>query len=172
MNFKIVKAGIQDADAIAAVIQKVYESLEQKEWYVADNAEYTFEMLHSKKGIGYMALNMENNEIAGIFMVTFPGDSKENLGNDIGFSREQRLLSAHMDSAAVLPQYRGHHLQYRLMQEAEKDLRALGFRYLLCTIHPDNRYSKNNALRQGYCVMKTTEKYGGYLRDVLMKELT
>lgn len=171
MEFKIIKAVTTDSATIADVIQEVYRTLEQKDWYVADNAEYTYRMLSSGKGMGYLALNAETDEIAGVFMVTFPGNSKGNLGNDIGLSKEQLPLCAHMDSAAVLPKYRGNHLQCRLMQTAEKELAALGYRYLLCTVHPDNRFSKGNALRQGYQVMKTTEKYGGYLRDILMKEI-
>lgn len=171
MNFQIVKATVSDAAAIAEVIQKVYESMDKKEWYVADNAEYTENMLRTGKGKGYMAIAEDTKEIAGIFMVAFPGLSADNLGRDLGFSEEQLLFTAHMDSAAVLPKYRGNHLQYRLMQEAESDLRAKGYRYLLCTIHPDNRFSQANALKQGYEVAKTTIKYGGYLRNILMKTI-
>ncbi|MDO5422240.1 MAG: GNAT family N-acetyltransferase [Eubacteriales bacterium] len=171
MDFEIVKAKLSDAAAISALIQTVYEAMDHKEWYVADNAEYTSNVLTAGNGTGYLAVEARSGELAGIFLVTFPGMSPENLGNDIGFSNEQMLLTAHMESAAVLPKYRGHHLQYRLMQAAEADLRKAGYRYLLCTIHPDNRYSKDNALRQGYQVIKTTEKYGGYLRDILQKVL-
>lgn len=171
MNFQIVRAKISDAAAIAEVIQKVYDNIEEKDWYVADNAEYIEKILLTGKGEGYMAVAEDTKEIAGIFMVTFPGSSADNLGHDLNFSQEQLLLTAHMDSAAVLPKYRGNRLQYRLMQEAERDLRAMGYRYLLCTIHPDNRFSQANALRQGYKVVKTTKKYGGYLRDILMKTL-
>lgn len=171
MNFKITKASVSDAQSIADVIQTVYENLEQKDWYVADNVEYIYEMLRPQKGAGYLALDTDTEEIAGIFLVTFPGLSEENLGYEIDFSEEQLLLTAHMDSAAVLPKYRGNRLQYLLMQKAEADLREAGCRYLLCTIHPENRFSKENALRQGYRVVKTTEKYGGYLRDILLKEL-
>ena len=81
------------------------------------------------------------------------------------------LRVAHMDTAAVLPQYRGHQLQYRLMQAAEADLRALGFRYLMGTIHPDNIYSMNNGLKQGYRIIGEKIKHGGKRRAILMKEL-
>lgn len=76
-----------------------------------------------------------------------------------------------MDSAAVRAEYRGNRLQYILMQEAEQELRTMGYRYLMCTVHPDNHFSRENVLRQGYRVMKTTEKYGGFIRDILLKEL-
>ena len=76
-----------------------------------------------------------------------------------------------MDTAAVLPEYRGQKLQYRLMQMAEEELKKEGLRYLMCTVHPQNRYSRENVLRQGYEVAATKEKYGGYLRDILLKRL-
>lgn len=171
MNFKIIRATEQDAQAIANVIQTVYEGMQNKEWYVADDEPFVRDTLHSGQALGYLAIEEDTDALAGIFMAICPGDSEKNLGNDIGFSKEQLAVTAHMETAAVLPQYRGNHLQYRLMQAAETDLRALGYRYLMCTIHPENRYSKGNALRQGYQVMKTTEKYGGYLRNILLKKL-
>jgi ribosomal protein S18 acetylase RimI-like enzyme len=172
MEFTIEKAKPQDADAIADVIRQVYEAMEHKEWYVADNAEYTSRILSTGAGIGYLAREKESGAIAGILLVTIPGDAPENLGNDIGFTLEQRLATAHMESAAVLDAYRGNHLQYRLMQTAEAELAREGWRYLMCTVHPENRFSRGNVERQGYRLMKIKEKYGGCLRGIFLKELT
>ena len=104
-------------------------------------------------------------------MLVFPGLSEENLGRDINLSETDLLKVAHMDSVAVLPQYRGHGLQNKLMQAAEAEARQRGYRYLMCTVHPDNHYSKNNVLKQGYHVIATKEKYGGYTRNILLKEI-
>lgn len=171
MNFVIEKAEVSDAQVMGDLIRQVYEEMEQKEWYVTDDAAYIERMLSGGRGIGYLAREAKSRELAGIFLVTIPGDEPWNLGNDIGFSGEQKKAAAHMESAAVLKKYQGNHLQYRLMQAAEQDLRDGGFKYLLCTIHPENRFSKGNVLRQGYRVAATKEKYGGYLRDILVKEL-
>lgn len=171
MEFIIQKAELHQAPAIALVIREAYLALEHKEWYVADDTSYIENLLGQNKGLGYVARETDSGSIAGIFLAAFPGTDPKNLGYDLGFSKEKLSLAAHMDSAAVLPQYRGHHLQYRLMQEAEKELRKMGYRYLLCTVHPDNHFSKNTILRQGYQVIATKEKYGGHLRDILLKEL-
>ena len=93
------------------------------------------------------------------------------MGRDAGLPEEELPLVAHMDTAAVLPQYRGHQLQYRLMQAAEADLRAMGFRYRMGTIHPDNVYSMNNGLKQGYQIIGEKLKHGGLRRAILMKDL-
>ena len=84
---------------------------------------------------------------------------------------QELSLVAHMDSVAILPEYRGYKLQYRLMQTAEGDLREKGFRYLLCTVHPDNRYSRDNIVSQGYKSVAVKEKYGGYMREIFLKRI-
>ena len=53
------------------------------------------------------------------------------------------------------------------MAEAEK---VLAGRILLCTIHPDNRYSLQNALKLGYRIEKRVGRYGS-VRYVLRKDL-
>lgn len=45
MEFRIEKAALSDAEAIAAVIQTCYDTLEQKEWYVPDDADYIRDLL-------------------------------------------------------------------------------------------------------------------------------
>lgn len=171
MDFELITASADDSQLFADIIQAVWEELENKEWFMADNADYTHKMLSGGMGRGYMAIDAESGQTAGVFMATVPGMSEENLGRDAGLPEEDLLLAAHMDSIAVLPRFRGHGLQYRLMQKAEADLRTEGFRYLLCTVHPDNHHSLDNVLRQGYQIMTVKEKYGGRIRAVLMKTL-
>lgn len=171
MNFVIQKATPEMYPDIVSLIRTVYNSMKQKEWYAADNDEYTLEMLLSRRGTAFVAIEEKTAALAAVFMVTYPGQSDENLGLDIALPSEELLLVAHMDSAAVLPSYRGHKLQQRLMKFAETHLQDNGYRYLCCTIHPENKYSLNSALSLGYQIMTTCEKYGGYLRAVLMKAL-
>lgn len=96
---------------------------------------------------------------------------EENLGYDIGMQGRQLYECAIMDTVVVLPEYRGMHLQYEMMQTAERKLHKEGYRYLLCTVHPENKFSRENVKRQGYKKILTKEKYGGFLRDIWMKEL-
>ena len=114
---------------------------------------------------------METNALAGVLIASLPGKGEENLGWDIGMAEEELGRVAHMESVAILPKYRGNGLQHTLMKIAEEELRNHGYRYLMCTVHPENKFSKNNMIKQGYQVVLTKEKYGGYLRDILYKEL-
>lgn len=172
MIFQIEKAAESDSDLFARIIEEVWSEMDQKEWFAADNAEYTYHMMRDGNGIGYKAVAVENGDTAAVFLVTFPGLSEENLGRDIGLSEAELMKVAHMDSAAVLPAYRGRGLQNRLMEAAERDLKGSGIRYLLCTVHPDNIYSRNNMIKQGYRSAAMAVKYGGYEREIFVKELS
>lgn len=52
--------------------------------------------------------------------VVLPGMEEENLGYDIGMQGRQLYECAIMDTVVVLPEYRGMHLQYEMMQTAER----------------------------------------------------
>ncbi len=171
MEFRIEKAVESDYQLFADIIQTVWRGMDNKDWYFADDSDYTCHMLASGEGLGYKAFETKTGAVAGVFLAVMPGLSDENMGRDAGLPEEELPKVAHMDTAAVLPQYRGHQLQCRLMQAAEEDLRALGFRYLMATVHPDNIYSMNNGLKQGYRIIGEKIKHGGKRRAILMKEL-
>lgn len=171
MEFSIERAYLSEYQTLADVIESAFQNIEKKEWFVADDSESLWCLLQEKKGIAYKAVEKSTDDVAGVLIVAIYGMGEENLGHDIGLPKEELKTVAHMESVAVLPKYRGYGLQYSLMQEAQKELVSQGFRYLMCTIHPDNIYSKANAVRQGYEVVMTKEKYGGYIRDILLKRL-
>lgn len=171
MTFRIEKADAGLYQEIEDIIESVWEQIENKDWFVADNAEYTYRVLNEGNGAAYVAVEEESGRKAGVFLTVFPGNSEHNLGRDAGLSKEELEYVAHMESVAVLPEFRGHQLQYRLMQEGERELRKRGYRYLMCTVHPDNVFSLNNVRKQGYEIVKVGEKYGGYRRAVLLKRL-
>lgn len=171
MEFEIRIAKIEDLEEAAAITGYVWESLPNREWYVPDTLEKLKKLFIQKRITCYLAVEKEKNVAAGIFIVDKPGENRDNLGYDIGFSREERNKTVHMDSVAVLPEYRGQGLQKKMMHQAERDLRQQGICWLLCTVHPDNSYSLNNLLRQGYEIAATKKKYGGYWRHILQKKI-
>ncbi|MDR1769998.1 MAG: GNAT family N-acetyltransferase [Hungatella sp.] len=172
MEFLIERAVPEDYQTVAEVIQSVWQQIQEKEWFVADDPEYIFHMLKEGNGIGYKAFEKDSGALAGVFIAALPGKGEENLGRDIGLPKEELGKVAHMETVAILSGYRGNGLQYSMMKTAEKELWKQGYRYLMCTVHPENRYSKNNIIKQGYKVVLTKEKYGGYLRDILLKKLS
>ena len=147
------------------------EKMKEKSWFVAESLEEFDRWMRKDQGWLYVAKDCSSGQLAGMFFVVLPGMEEENLGYDIGMQGRQLYECAIMDTVVVLPEYRGMHLQYEMMQTAERKLHKEGYRYLLCTVHPENKFSRENVKRQGYKKILTKEKYGGFLRDIWMKKL-
>lgn len=188
MDFVIEKVTNLSQETINLSIQKikdVWSMMPTPQWFAMDSDKEIHDYFTEGKSRLYVAkaktsLNTEfyNDsrdfdcpEFAGLFITICPELGAENLGRDLEFSDHDLVKSAHMETVIISPKYRGHHLQARLMAKAEEDLKASGYKHLLCTIHPDNKYSLNNALSLGYNIQKLTEKYGGLPRYILLKEI-
>lgn len=156
-------------DQIYSIMTAVSAQMEHPEYYVIDDRDYVARHISQE---GFTLLWSEDNTVAGFLIIHLPTPSApSNLGHDLSFSPLQLQGVAHMESAAVLPQFRGHGIQKKLLSAAENSLRAQGFRYSLCTVHPDNLPSLQSLLSLGYQVSATKLKYGGKLRHIMQKEL-
>lgn len=165
MEIQIRKIGLEEVHKYLEFLHEVKAVMEQDEWFFLDPDEEVYEMME-RHAMGIW-LAEDGGRIAGVFCVIYPGLLPFNLGYDLGFSEADLNRVVHMDTAAVHPDYRGQKLQYRMMLHAERELAG---KILLCTIHPDNCYSLNNVLKQGYSIEKKTEKYGS-IRYILRKDL-
>ncbi len=170
-KIQICRASGQQLREAAEIVETVDRLMDHREWFVAESPEEFERWMKQGKGILYLAVDADSGEAGGMFFAVIPGMDPENLGYDIGMEETELEQVALMDTAAVLPGFRGYNLQYRMMQAAEQDLQKMGYRYLMCTVHPENRFSRENVKRQGYRKVMTKEKYGGYLRDIWLKEL-
>lgn len=163
---EIRKADAGDLERFVKFLYTVRDAMEEKDWFFLDDPEVFRGLM--ERGIMEIWLAMDGDRIAGALDVLIPGTEEINYGYDLNFSEEMLLQSANMDCAAVDPAYRGLGLQRQLLEEAERWLRGRGIRNLLCTIHPENRFSLNNALKQGYSVQKRLEMYGS-VRYILLR---
>ena len=166
----IRRAVFEDANAIYNMMQKVESVLEDKTLYVCDDYEYVERHLE-KEGFSLVACN-EKGEIVGGFLFRFPGNAQDNLGRDIGLSEEVLDRVVHMESVAVLPEYRGHHLQEKMLYYAEKLIDKNKYSYLLATVSPNNPASYLSFEKCGYSLIMTKEKYGGLLRRIYQKYIS
>lgn len=167
MEFEVEKKPLEYDMEVADLYREVLSGLERKEFLALDP-----DYIPNTGGILYLCRKKDDHSLAGVFSLAFPGLGEENLGRDIGLADDELSFVAHMDIAAVRACFRGCGIQKMLMQMAEKDASALGYRYLMCTIHPDNAASMKSALSLGYKVILTKEMYGGLVRNILLKDLT
>lgn len=168
-DYSFRKADVKDADDIFDVMRRVTEALPDKSLYVCDDLEYVRTLLQTG-GFGVVACN-SSNEVIAIFLFRYPHMSEDNLGRDINLSEDQLDSVVHMDSAAVLPEYRGQHLQEKMLRYAEKLIDTSLYHYFLATVSPDNPASYLSLERNGYSHIITKEKYGGLQRRIYLKEI-
>ena len=168
MDILIRKGNIEDTEAFIQLLLEVREGMVQKEWFYLDPPDFVRNAM--TKGTMRLWVAMDGERMAGAFNLLLPGLEDYNYGYDLGFSQDALLQVVNMDTAAVHPEYRGLKLQQRLLSEAEKEIATWGKRILLCTIHPENRYSLNNALQLGYTIQKVLNKYGS-VRCLLRKDI-
>ena len=165
MDIRIRKIGMDELDKYLEFSHIVKDLLAQDDWFFLDPDEEVREMMEQDRVGIWLAEDEER--IAAVFCIVYPGLEAFNIGYDLGFSEEELMRVVHMDTAAVHPDYRGRGLQSRMMHHVEQELRG---RILLCTIHPDNCYSLNNVLKLGYTIEKKTERYDS-IRYILRKNL-
>lgn len=168
MELKIRKGSLADTEQFITLLQEVRQGMTHKEWLYLDEPEEVRQMMAD--GTMKLWVAMDGDRIAGAFDILTPGFDPCNYGYDLGFEESALLRVVNMDTIAVSPAYRGMGMQKRLMQESEQEIAQRGPRILLCTVHPDNRFSLNNILAQGYSIAAKLQKYGS-VRYVLRKDL-
>lgn len=166
MEFLIRPAAEADLPVLFSIMEQGLASV-PKGWFAGETMEFLQTHL---SGQGFILLaQTPNGAIAGYFAARFPKDAPDNLGLDVGLPEEELPFVAHGELAVVAPAFRGQGLQLRLLEALEGRLCRLGYRHLLCTIHPENRFSRRNMEAAGYRPILQKEKYGGLPRLILYK---
>ena len=111
----------------------------------------------------------EGDMLIAIGMLYVPQCIEEDHFHDLGLEGEYK--SANQKLFLVREGYRGLGLQRKLIREVEKIAMARGYNLLCTTVAPNNGFSINNFLKEGYVYAKTEEKYGGLMRNLYYKVL-
>lgn len=165
----IIRRGtLEDTEPFIELLSHVKQNMEHKEWLYLDSPDEVREMM--RNGTMSLWVAVDGQQIVGAFDTLNPKLSSLNYGYILGLDDIDLRRVVNMDTAVVHPDFRGHGLQKRLMQQAEKELAESGKHILLCTVHPHNHYSLNNLLSQGYTVCKTVKLYGSE-RHLMRKDL-
>ena len=160
-------AAQEDIPELADMMALAWQQIEQKEWYMPDDAQGLEAAI---KETGYILVCEEEQEIAGFLMMIRPGDDDVYTRYVEGADGSN---SIHSDTCVVKKEFRGRGIQKRLFREAEKIERMAGTKYMLCTIHPDNKASLKSALAAGYEIAHTSNTVydNGFLRHVMVRRL-
>lgn len=155
-----------EEEKLFALQNEVHAGMPHPEQFVPDTLEHLGAYLRDDLCVGAW----QGERLGAYLILRYCGMSDENYASFLGVLREQWPQWANADSAVVHPDWRGNSLQRRLLEAAlpllRPEIRALG-----ATISPDNSYSLNNALAEGFEVVCRREMYGGYDRYLLRKYL-
>ena len=168
MDLIFQKGTSEDAELLIRFLAEVKAGMLQQDWFYLDPPDVVKEMMNN--GTMELWLAKDQERLAAVLDILHPGLEKYNYGYDLGLCEVELCQVIHMDTVAVHSAYRGIGLQGRMVQLAERELSGKGRRILLCTVHPDNRFSLTNMLRQGYEIQKRVNKYGSE-RYILRKEI-
>lgn len=166
----IRKAKYSDVEPIRNVMELSQNSLEDKSWYYIDGTTVEWLYRHIEDEGFALVVEDEESNIVGFLVVRYPENSDDNLGCYLGNKAEDMCTVVHMETVAVLPEYRGNGLQRKLVERAESMLRS-NIKYMMCTVHQENNPSLYSFLKCGYKIeINLFAKYGRLPRYVLLKE--
>lgn len=164
---QIRRAKCTDVDKIMEIMNEAVDKT-KPDWYAIDDRDFVCRHINDE---GVTLLAFCKCEITGFMIVRFPKLNDDNLGQYISLDNEELLKVAHMESVAIDKRYIGLKLQQKLMIAAEKSIDKSGYKYIMATAHPDNKYSVNNFKVLNYKVVAEDIKYGGLKRIIFVKNL-
>lgn len=107
--------------------------------------------------------------LVAIGMLYVPQCLEEDHAHDLDLQGPYK--AANQKLFLVREGYRGLGLQRRLIREVEAVAAEKGYDLLCTTVAPNNLFSINNFLNEGYVYAKTGKKYGGLVRNLYYKVL-
>lgn len=171
MVFGFRRAEEGDLPVIWELIREAKARVPSPDWFETEDAAFAGKHIAEEGFTILVESGEEHPAVVGLMMVRLPGGAADNLGTYLPLDEEEMGKVAHLEIAVVAPEAQGNALQYRLFCVAEEMLRERGYRYLMATVHPENRYSLVNMEKLGMKCVAEVKKYGGLRRFVMVKSL-
>ena len=157
---------LSDLQAVIDLNETIYIALPDKTILRHNSPEMIASCLEEPN----VTLGIWDGEIlVAVGMLYVPQCIAEDHFHDLELQGEYK--SANQKLFLVREGYRGLGLQRKLIREVERVAILRGYNLLCTTVAPNNNYSINNFLKEGYVYAKTEEKYGGLMRNLYYKLL-
>ena len=151
-----------DLDKYIEFRESIKNTMEHPEWL----GDFTKEELAIMLNNGTVIYNYYKDDEMVSSMMMIPAREKDviKFGLDIDYND---LID--YGPMMVNSKYRGNKLQLQMLKKLD-EVSSKNYKYALGTIHPDNVYSINNLVKDGF-VLKGTKEFKRGIRDIYLKEL-
>ena len=112
--------------------------------------------------------NFYDNNIIVCSMLYIPSNNKTLEKHNLKY--DEKLVGS-CGPIMVNPKYVGNKLQKQMLELLDKYCKSIGKRYIFTKVHPDNIYSINNFVSNGYKFVETYKTSSGEPRSVYFKEI-
>lgn len=139
-------------DEILALQHACDVSLPEYAWYIPSDKEEFYDYINNRNGIIIVAV--VGGRVAGIISAGLDDDHYNQTATGGAIMPNKKYL--YLSLVCVDFPFRGHGLQYKLMERVIKLARTKKYKECWCRVHPDNIYSIRNIEKAG---MKHTSDY-------------
>lgn len=112
--------------------------------------------------------NFYDNNIIVCSMLYIPSNNKTLEKHNLKY--DEKLVGS-CGPIMVNPEYVGNKFQKQMLELLDKYCKNIDKRYIFTKVHPDNIYSINNFVSNGYKFVETYKTSSGELRSVYFKEI-
>ena len=112
--------------------------------------------------------NFYDNNTIVCSMLYIPSNNKTIKKHNLNY--DEKLVGSCVP-IMVNPKYVGNKFQKQMLELLDKYCKSIGKRYIFTKVHPDNIYSINNFVSEGYKFVETYKTSSGELRSVYFKEI-
>ena len=112
--------------------------------------------------------NFYDNNIIVCSMLYIPSNNKTLKKHNLKYDED---LVGSCGPIMVNPKYVGNKFQKQMLELLDKYCKSIGKRYIFTKVHPDNIYSINNFISDGYKFVETYKTSSVELRSVYFKEI-
>ena len=157
-----------DIESVMTLQDSVLAGLVDKE-HLRRNTEEMMLQSISAPNIAIGVFDKQDDRLIALGIMVDAKGTDEDLS--VGLEKFTTDNPINMKSIMVADGYRGNGFQKKLMKMLEEKAVEKGYTHSCTSIHPDNIYSMRNAVSLGYKYDHTARKYGGMVRDILVKTL-
>ena len=155
-NFKIRSCNRSNLEEIVEVQKIVVDKIDDKNIFIDTDVETIKEYLCDERLYAVRGVFSGNSLCAYLFLIFTP-DHAESLSKYIYNDKYNINIKdiVTLDTAAVLPDYRGNGLQRLLIQDAHNLAKEKNCNFLVTCVSPSNHFSLNNILKEEFCICRT-----------------